>query len=318
MSFCSKCGHGNRENVNFCSECGSPLIKDEYFGLDGLNSFSEILTADNLKDVEAELDYSVYSGILANISLRGAYNLNSLVESRGVNWSSLKILDKVKFIAESYVRVNYKSKGADLGNYISNVINVDDRLDDSQQIATLIHELSHHLLSEIFEEVLMYRLSVKRTLVLEAFVKFCLHSDPFNLIMDEYCAHTVEGRFIPHGYQNYGSFNMLVDQVPKSEEYKSLIKAHMVIGNTYSEDVISIIESFIDDELRQEIKAQFKRDYNYPPSYDQITLEIHEFIPEAGKVEYLSAVFSDGFRNAKKSENEKLLNEILEIFRENN
>ena len=136
--------------------------------------------------------------------------------------------------------------------------------------------------------------------------------------MDEYCAHTVEGRFIPHGYQNYGSFNMLVDQVPKSEEYKSLIKAHMVIGNTYSEDVISIIESFIDDELRQEIKAQFKRDYNYPPSYDQITLEIHEFIPEAGKVEYLSAVFSDGFRNAKKSENEKLLNEILEIFRENN
>ena len=260
MSFCSKCGYKNTDNADFCEECGSPLIKEEYFKLNSLNSFDELLTDDNLKDIEAKMEESVYSGIVSNISLRGAYNLRDMLDIDDIDWDGLKVLDKVKLIVESYVDVNYKTRGADLGNYFSNVINIDDRLDDSQQISTLIHELSHHLFSEIFEEVLMYRLSVKRTLPLEAFVEFSMQVNIFNVVMDEYCAHTVEGRFIPHGYQNYGSFNNLVNQFPHEEDIVNSVKFYMRMGNSFADDIIGILETFIDEDIRKDIKAQFKED----------------------------------------------------------
>ncbi len=318
MSFCSKCGYKNTSNADFCGECGSPLIKEEYFKLNSLNSFDELLTDDNLKDIEAKMEESAYSSIISNISLRGAYNLRDMLDIDDIDWDGLKVLDKVKLIVESYVNVNYKTRGADLGNYFSNVINIDDRLDDSQQISTLIHELSHHLFSEIFEEVLMYRLSVKRTLPLEAFVEFSMQVNIFNVVMDEYCAHTVEGRFIPHGYQNYGSFNNLVNQFPHEEDIVNSVKFYMRMGNSFADDIIGILETFIDEDIRKDIKAQFKEDYNYPPSYDQIVLEINDVMPDEAKIEFMSVVLGEGFNRAQKSESEKMLNDLLEVYKKRN
>lgn len=71
--------------------------------------------------------------------------------------------------------------------------------------------------------------------------------------MNEYCAHTVEGRFIPHGYQNYGSFNSILEDL-KDELDKETAFISLVLGNTLAEDIIHLLEHFIDDDLRCEIK----------------------------------------------------------------
>ena len=69
-------------------------------------------------------------------------------------------------------------------------------------------------------------------------------------IMSEYCAHTVEGRFIPYGYQNYGSFNSLVENCGFDEEsLQTMIK----LGNSFANEIIVYLEKYIDDDLRNEI-----------------------------------------------------------------
>ncbi len=80
------------------------------------------------------------------------------------------------------------------------------------QIATLIHELSHHLLAEIHEQILMYFWEVEKTYEIEVFVQYILASGTVHLMNGIYLPHAVEGRFIPHGYQNYGSFNSILEE----------------------------------------------------------------------------------------------------------
>lgn len=115
------------------------------------------------------------------------------------------IFEKVSKIVNAYVPWSYKSRGGELGFYRSNSIKLDDRLLDSQKISTLIHELTHHFVAEILESIICYMLDVEKTQAIEGFIAFFL-IDPLSKIMNEYCASTVEGRFIPHGFQNYGAF----------------------------------------------------------------------------------------------------------------
>ena len=56
----------------------------------------------------------------------------------------------------------------------------------------------------------MYVWSCSKTDAIEALAWFTLIGNPLTKLTDEYCAHTCEGRFIPHGYQNYGSFNNIL------------------------------------------------------------------------------------------------------------
>ena len=87
--------------------------------------------------------------------------------------------------------------------------------------------------------------------------------------MNEYCAHTVEGRFIPYGYQNYGSFNVLVEKANMDSESIETMKK---FGNTFANELIVYLEKYIDDELREEIKMQYKIDMK-TPKFDSILLE---------------------------------------------
>ena len=173
-------------------------------------------------------------------------------------------LEKVADVVKAYAKWSYKSKGGELGFYSANNIKLDDRLNDSVQIATLIHELSHHLLAEIHEQILMYFWEVEKTYEIEVFVQYILASGTVHL-MNEYCAHTVEGRFIPHGYQNYGSFNSILEE-QKDELDHDTVVISLVLGNTIAEDIIHLLEHFIDEDLRREIKQQYNKD-QLPPSY---------------------------------------------------
>ncbi len=46
----------------------------------------------------------------------------------------------------------------------------------------------------------------------------------------------------------------------------------LVLGNTIAEDIIHLLEHFIDEDLRREIKQQYNKD-QLPASYSQIGME---------------------------------------------
>ena len=87
--------------------------------------------------------------------------------------------------------------------------------------------------------------------------------------MNEYCAHTVEGRFIPFGYQNYGSYNVLVENMGIDEEsLDSMIR----LGNFFANEIIVYLQKYIDEDLRNEIKLQYRKDL-MSPTYDSLFKE---------------------------------------------
>ena len=234
--YCSKCGEKNSISEDYCIECGSILRKlDKYESGDRITSFEDMFTQKHKEQLnETPLTNEIYELILDNIYETGKKSLKN-------KWSTA--LEKVADVVEAYAKWSYKSKGGELGFYSANNIKLDDRLNDSVQIATLIHELSHHLLAEIHEQILMYFWEVEKTYEIEVFVQYILASGTVHL-MNEYCAHTVEGRFIPHGYQNYGSFNSILEE-QKDELDHDTVVISLVLGNTIAEDIIHLLEHLL-------------------------------------------------------------------------
>lgn len=298
MVYCSECGMENNSKETFCKSCGSALIKEEYFKINKYDEFDKLLTKKNKEEL-AKHSFTVeaYYSILTNILNQGSYRLNQILasippESR----ESMSIINKIGFITLAFTDVNYKSKGAELGYYAFNLINVDDRLNTAEQIGTLIHELAHHLVSEIFEQAMMFILETEKSEEIEAMAWFAL-SAPSAVLMNEYCAHSVEGRFVPHGYQNFGSFNNVLNSNfdPQKEEDKQLVHSQIVLGNSLAEDILRILEFFITPEMREEIKNQYNADFNYPPKYDQIGWETKEVLPETVKPSLINFILDVAF-----------------------
>lgn len=309
MVFCSKCGSENNDSNETCEKCGEFLIKNEYLTMKSYENFEDIFTDENYRALD-DLTLEGYDTIIKNIAEMGHHHLAKYYED--TNPRNLTILDKIKALTQAYCEINYKSSGAELGSYSFNSINVDDRLDQANQISTLIHELSHHLFSEIFEEILMYLWGCEKSNAIEALAWFTLIGSPLLQLTNEYCAHTCEGRFVPHGYQNYGSFNNILMHEFDPEKDQKAIGLGLVFGNTIAHDILSILEEFIDYNLREEIKQQFKRDFTYPPKYDQIMLETNERMDDDAKIENIKFAMKAGYNAAK----DKKMKEILETFRD--
>ena len=124
--------------------------------------------------------------------------------------------------------------------------------------------------------------------------------------MNEYCAHTVEGRFIPYGYQNYGSFNMLVEHM---EIEKEALDSMVTFGNTFANEIIVYLEKYIDADLRQEIKVQYHKDSN-EPTYKSILTETEESWPLTFKNRMLLQILYDIFKEASEDDIKEQLEEI--------
>lgn len=308
MVFCSKCGKENSLSNIHCSECGFVLMKEDYFNLDKLESFNEIINDENLRILEENpLSKMEYAIILKNISQMAHDYLDDLADE----FQNRSTLGKIKLLALSYADVSYKSKGAELGSYSYNRIEVDDRLNDCDIISTLIHELSHHLFNEIFEQMLMYIWEVEKSDALEAYVSFTLGTNPVFVLANEYCAHTVEGRFIPYGYQNYGSFNNMVSENFNLEDDAEIISFALVLGNSIAGDIIRILESFMTSRIRHDIKEVFKNDYIRPPKYDEILLESDEVFSADEKLGHMHIILMSGITIASQDIKSE---EIFHIF----
>lgn len=317
MVYCSECGTKNSKTDKVCKKCKSTLINPEYFDSQKYDDFSQLFTPKN-KEILNEMSFSVsaYYTILQNIYNQARDNYADLLNDiPPEEYQKMDVLSKVALITMAFAKINSKSRGAALGDYSFNMIRVDDRLDDIHQATTLIHELTHHIFAEIFEQTLMYLLEVKKSEVIEAYVGFALGHYPRTILLNEYCAHTVEGRFVPHGYQHFGSFETILNQFfdPKNEEHVRIMNEQRVFGGSLATDILKILDGFITPELRNEIIDQYKKEAKFPPSYDKINLETEDELPEPVKVFFINSILSSAFENAQKADLREL-NAIKENF----
>lgn len=306
--YCSNCGIKNSIDNTHCDNCNSFLVKDDKIFGKTVSSFDELFNQENLSLIHnTEITSDIYNMIIQNIIDYGQRKL-SIPEN-------ISCLEKIIYIANLYTRCIYKNKGSNTGFYVGNVIFIDDRLYDSEQISTVIHELTHHLYSKIFNHLLMYILNVKSNHYLEAFSWFCLTNNSLAIMSSEFASHTTENRFIPYGYQSYSS---VINELSKNsqvdnKEYDEDLHAAMVFGNNISEDTIKILETFINDNLREEIQTQFRLD-DKKPKYVEMELEdIGEGTMEY-KLSTIKYFLETSFIEASKKENRQTLNSIMGAY----
>ena len=301
MKTCDVCGTRNFKENNYCTHCGNKLILEHICPVCGeinsdvathcvkcnnqLNPISiddfDILFNDFNQNLlaNANVDDSEYLELLSNIFVRADY-----IDIWGETTKN-KILN----LASIFTECKPKSRGYERGFiFLGTCIYYEDRLADSVQIATIIHELAHYFLFNIIESLLCDILKVKPSSVIQSFVWYFLMFPEFK-IMSEYCAHTVEGRFIPYGYQNYGSFNSLVENCGFDEEsLQTMIK----LGNSFANEIIVYLEKYIDDDLRNEIKLQYRKDLT-PPTNESILSETDDCFSITLKNKLLISMLGD-------------------------
>lgn len=327
---CPCCGAVYPESYNFCVKCHckDELIENmqikikeiksypnEYYNTKGhtnkFGSIHDILNDNNIIQFEEIfLDYEDYAYILSKIKSTYQKILTHIINEYSIDLNRLSARDKILLLAKSFVIVDYKAGGGDLGNFQYNEIYIDDRQYSPPEITTIIHELSHFILAEIFEQAIMMILDTDKTDAIEAFVCEILLKD-FNYLVDEYCAHTVEGRFAVLGYQNYGSFNKKADNYPNDDELS--IDYACMFGNTFSKGIIDILESFINEELREEIKDEFKT-LNEQPNYEGLRYEINSCLDDEDISKAINIMLNYGINKC----NIDKLEIYTEKFRKNN
>lgn len=289
--LCPYCGEINLDYDTHCAKCGrqiNPITIEDFDTL--FSQFNHDLLAN------AEISDEKYAVMLSNIFARADF-----YEIYGDT-----IKNKILNFASIFTQCKTKSRGYERGFiFFGNEIYYDDRLSDSLQIATIIHELGHYFLFEIIEKLLCDIFKVKTSTTLQSFVWYFLTLPEFR-VMNEYCAHTVEGRFIPYGYQNYGSFNLLVKQLQIEPEG---LDSMVIFGNTFANEIIGYLEKYIDEGLRQEIKIQYMKD-SIEPKYKSILTETEDFLPLNLKNRTLIQLLYDIFKEASQ---ENIINELEEI-----
>lgn len=294
--ICPICGENNTNLATYCIRCGSqinPIVIDDFETL--FSQFNQDLLAD------AEISDEQYNQILSDIFIRADY-----VDIWG-DTTRNKILN----FASIFTECKPKARGYERGFiFLGKNIYYDDRLDDSVQIATIIHELAHFFLFEIVESLLCHILKVETSTTLQSFVWYFLYLPEFR-VMNEYCSHTVEGRFIPYGYQNYGSYNVLVESMQIDEES---IDGMIKLGNSFANEIIVYLEKYIDEELRDEIKLQYRKDLASPNS-QSILKETDDCYPLSLKNSILLKILYDVLKEVSgNSEEIKELESIKEGF----
>ena len=322
--FCPECGRKYPGHENFCFDCAVSLKDIKSFNVKHIEvshdfdfkskntftDFSEILTPENLKKVaEFEFGRDEFSDITKNIRLKALKNLDKAIKDNEIDLDSLTILEKITLFVKSFVDVEYKSYGQELGYYTFNTIYVDDRQLDALQITTMLHELTHFLIKEMLTQIVCRLLDASKTKEIESIISFILSYSPENCLIDEYAAHTVEGRFTLIGYQDYSSFLNIQRTIERSDDEVEMLKT---IGNSLANVVKDILESFIDEELLSEIKDQFKRDILDDPDYSQLRNENCTLLNDEGFFKAIEFILVDGF--AVSMDNTEKLAKINEMW----
>lgn len=246
-----------------------------------------------------EFNFSIddFSEIIHSIKYQALKNFDELVKSNEIDFDELDILDKIILFAKSFVKVNFKASGEQLGYFEDDTIFIDDRQTDSLQITTLIHELAHFIIQEILVRVICKLLDASRNQFIESVVAFILSYAPFTQLIDEYSAHNVEGRFTVFGFQDYSSY-FQIEKSLDGDMSREEIDITKSIGNTFAISIKDILESLIDNNLRKEIKKQFLNDVLDNPNYMALKMENCQILNDEGLIKAIWLVLNDGFEVA--------------------
>ena len=206
-----------------------------------------------------------------NIRLLSERKLNTIVYDRILDdikedmvkdaISGDEIFSKVKHFTESLMDLEFISNSNNnarkvIGAYGFKRAVIDSDLSKTLQISAMIHELAHHLIFEIFKNTIMYLYQSEKTDTIEAFGWYCLTKNVYWLLMNEYCAHTVESHYM--ALNNYESFNNILTVNRNLDEDR--VKKAVELGNSLAMDIIHMLDEFLTQELVGEIKMQFLSD----------------------------------------------------------
>ena len=305
--FCPQCHRKYGEEENFCFDCLVKLKQIRHVNVKDIeinpefavkktnefNSFKDIFTQDNLDRME-KFKFRVmdFKQIIKAIKMTVLKRLDETIKDNDILLEELTITEKVLLFAKCFVNVGYKSYGAELGYFEFNRICIDDRQLSSLQITTIFHELSHFLLKEIIAQAICEVLDCSKTPEIESIAIFILSYDPVNRLIDEYAAHTVEGRFTLFGYQDYSSYLNIEKTIDLPADEIEMIKT---IGNSFSVYIKEILESFIDDDMLEDIKEKFRREILDRPNYEYLALENCRLLNNRGLIGAIKMVVCDGF-----------------------
>ena len=298
---CPKCGRVFSEDENFCPDCLVSLkyVSDEIdiktlnttpdLTFEGKNDYSSILNPDCFNLID-EFDFNIddFREVLFKIKSQAFRNMDKLIKDHSMDLDDMEILDKIMLFTKSFISVEYKSSGETLGYFEMNKIYIDERQRNSLQITTLIHELTHFLIKEIFVGIICRILDCRKNKHIESVVAYILNYSKLNELIDEYAAHSVEGRFTVFGYQDYSSFIAL--QKDMDSEYVDMAKT---IGNTFSIHIKDLLESFIDWDMRQEIKREFLAETIEQPNYEQLKFENCNKLSDEGFIKAIWLILSE-------------------------
>ena len=274
MKECDVCGTFNLKENNYCTHCGCYIIEENicpFCGYKNPNSYDYCIkcgkqitpiTIDSFDVLFSEYNYSLMDN--ADISVDEYYEILKRMFKK-LNYATINgktPKEKIIQIASVFTPVIPKSSGINHGHFKNTMIFYDDRLDNSFQIETIIHELAHYLLFELSVNMLCKVLNVKESSTLKVFVDIFLSSPNFSVI-NEFFAHTIENRYIPHDYLNFSSFNKLVYysnyDIDENLDY-------LIIFISYAKDMIAYLDNYIDEQVRDLIKLQFRED---KPKHDR-------------------------------------------------
>ena len=188
MKICPNCGAESPDISKFCIKCGSEFE----FNI-GFDKYINQETVDVLESVN--LSEEEYDDIINDIIVSAKIKYGALREDSSITEEDLFPLDKILLITKSFASISFKNEGSDYGHYGFNLIQIDERLNSSLQIFTILKQLAHHLLAEILENVMAYVLDVEKDDELESVIAASFKFEAPNL-MDEYCACIVQERFI--------------------------------------------------------------------------------------------------------------------------
>ena len=292
---CMGCGAKYPKEYNYCIKCewDDPLVVIGRKDIDViniptspnktfnyrnyLNHYDTVETLFSSLNIELLKEFNFtevqFDEIIENIIKVYKSNFDKIIKDYYIDYRGISLLDKILIFSKSIVKTEYKGGGGDYGHYLFNEIYVGDRSETALKIVTIIHELSHFLLSEILEQIVSTILNTDKTEILEAYVHYVL-TDSFNHLIDEYCAHTVESRFAMMGFNDFNSYKQALREfvIDHGVDY---VEPVSLIGNTFAKYVLMIIESFIDYNMRQEIIFEFST-LESPNEYEGLAFEMDE------------------------------------------
>ena len=300
---CPECSRKYPSSENFCMDCLVSLKKitdktdiraistSPELDYARKNESDNIITDENITLInDFNFTYDDFTEVIRSIKAQSFKNMDRLIKENSIILDSLDVLDKVLLFAKSFVEVEYKSYGGELGYFEFDKIYVDDRQRKSLQITTIIHELSHFLFREILIRTVCKILDVSKNSHVESVVTYILSASVFNRLIDEYAAHSVEGRFTIFGYQDYSSFKVLQKEL--DPEHTDIAKT---IGNTFAICIRDLLEGFIDWDLRDEIKTQFLNDTIEEPDYAELRFESCTRLSDDGFMKAIWLILTEGF-----------------------